>query len=347
MSASKPPELASSPKAPTMREVAALAGVALKTVSRVINGEPGVSPALVARVNDAVARLGYQPNLTARSLRRTDQKTAAIGLVLDDTSNPFSSALFRAIEDVAAARGILVFAGSSDEDPEREAVVLRALVARRVDGLIVSPASHDLSGFLLDSRWDRPLVLVDRRGAFPLSDCVVSDNREGVVRAVEHLARQGHRRIAFLGDLSSIWTANERYLGYVDGLRSVGLAVDQTLVHRELRGAEAAESAVTALLDGTTPPTAAVTGQNLLTIGAIRALRRFDRQHSFALVGFDDFPLAEMLDPSVSVVAQDVAAIGRAAAERLFARLDGDVSPPQKVVIPTRLIVRGSGEIAA
>src|SRR6266508_1527414 len=149
-------------RAPTMRDVAALAGVSLKTVSRVVNREPGVSPELASRVLDAVALLGYRHNLTASSLRRADQKTATIGLLLEDISNPFSSGLHRAIEDVASARGTLVLASSSDEDPDRQRDLLHALVSRRVDGLIAVPASGNQSRLLSDRRLGRPMVLVAR-----------------------------------------------------------------------------------------------------------------------------------------------------------------------------------------
>jgi LacI family transcriptional regulator len=330
-------------RAPTMRDVAALAGVSIKTVSRVVNREPGVSPELAARVLDAVALLGYRHNLTASSLRRADQKTATIGLLLDDSSNPFSSELLRAIEDVAWERGTLALAGSSDEDPDRQRELLHALVSRRVDGLIAVPASGNQSSLLRERLLGRPLVLVDRPA--PEADSVTVDNRAGAARALRHLVAHGHRRVAFLGDLRSLWTATERHAGYVEGLAAEDITLDPHLVVMDVRGVDAAERAVSALLSSAEPPTALLTGQNLITIGAIHALQRLGLQHRVALVGFDDFPLADLLDPRVSVVAQDPTAIGRAAAELLFARLDSDRRPPQQVVVPTRLIARGSGEL--
>jgi LacI family transcriptional regulator len=330
-------------RAPTMRDVAALAGVSLKTVSRVVNQEPGVSPELASRVLDAVGLLGYRHNLTASSLRRADQKTATIGLLLDDSSNPFSSELLRAIEDVAWERGTLVLAGSSDEDPDRQRELLHALVSRRVDGLIAVPASGNQSSLLRERLLGRPMVLVDRPA--PEADSVTVDNRAGAARALRHLVAHGHRRVAFLGDLRSLWTATERHAGYVEGLAAEGITLDQRLTVMDVRGVDAAERAVSALLSSAEPPTALLTGQNLITIGAIHALQRLGLQHRIALMGFDDFPLAELLDPRVSVVAQYPTAIGRTAAELLFARLDGDRRPPQHVVVPTRLIARGSGEL--
>ena len=334
-------------KAPTMRDVAALAGVSLKTVSRVVNQAPNVAPDLVTRVLDAVRLLDYRPNLTASSLRRADRKTAAIGLLLEDVANPFSSALHRAVEDVARQRGTLVFAGSSDEDADRQRELLLALVARRVDGLIAIPVGDNDGGLLREQRLGRPMVIVDRLVASGDADTVTVDNRAGARQAVRHLAAHGHRRIAFLGDLRSIWTAAERYLGYLEGLAAAGIQLDPRVVSHDVHGIEAAEQATLELLSTTEAPTALFTGQNLITIGAIRALQRLGLQHRVAMVGFDDILLADLLDPRVSVIAQDPATLGRTAAELLFARLDGDRSPPRHVLVPTRLVPRGSGELAA
>ena len=332
---------------PTMRDVAALADVSIKTVSRVINQEPGVSSELIERVMNAVRLLGYHHNTTASNLRRADQRTATIGLLLDDVANPFSSALYRAIEDVARRHDTLVFAGSSDEDSTREEKMVLTLASRRVDGLIVVPASRSQSGLMHILRLDRPIVFVDRPAIFHDADSVTVDNRAGASQAIAHMASYGHRRIAFLGDIEDLWTSAERYLGYVEGLALAGIQLDPRLVRKNLRGIEAAERATLDLLDETRPPTALFASQNLITIGAIRALQSRGLQHRIAIVGFDDFPLADLLDPRVSVIAQNPAALGRAAAELLFARLDGDRSPPQHIVVPTLLIPRGSGEIAA
>jgi LacI family transcriptional regulator len=331
-------------RAPTMRDVAALAGVSFKTVSRVVNGEAGVSAELATRVQQAVELLGYHHNMAASSLRRADQKTATIGLLLDDVGNPYSSALHRAVEDVARERHTLVFSGSSDEDAEQQRELLLALLSRRVDGVIAVPAGGDHSRLLYERRLGRPMVFVDRPASLE-ADSVTVDNRDGVRHAVRHLAARGHRRVAFLGDLRSIWTATERHLGYLEGLAADGIPLDPARVRQDLRGIDAAAVATRELLAAAEPPTALVTAQNLITIGAIRALQQLGLKHRVALVGFDDFPLADLLDPRVSVVAQDPAAVGRGAAELLFARLDGDRTPPRHLVVPTRLVLRGSGEI--
>ena len=147
--------------------------------------------------------------------------------------------------------------------------------------------------------------------------------------------------------MPTIWTAAERYLGYVEGLAFEGIRLDPALVYQGLRQIEMAEDAVLRLFQGGQAPSALFTAQNLITIGAIRALQKLGLQHKIALVGFDDFLLADLLEPRVSVIAQDPTQLGQVAAELLFARLNGDTKPPQQLVIPTRFIARGSGEIAA
>jgi LacI family transcriptional regulator len=328
-----------------MVDVAALAGVALKTVSRVVNGEPGVSPELEAKVRRAIEQLNYRRDANAATLRRRGRKTQTIGLVLEDVSNPFSSELHRAVEDAARERGVLVFAGSCDEDPDRERELIGSFRERRVDGLIVVPASHDHTYLYEERRAGTALVFVDRPASHLDADSVVSDNVGGAAQAVAHLFRHGHRRIGFLGDLLSILTAEHRLRGYTQALASAGVRVDEDLIRTELRGSDAAARAIDEMLALREPPTAFFTGQNLLTIGGVHALRQARRERDIALVGFDDIPLADMLDPAISVVAQDPQAIGRAAADQLFRRLDGDAGPAVRQVIPVTLIARGSGEI--
>jgi LacI family transcriptional regulator len=329
-----------------MREVAALAKVSIKTVSRVVNGEPNVSSALSSRVMTAVDRLNYQHNLTASSLRRSDGRSATIGVVLEDVSNPFSAALHRSIEDVAVARGVLVLTGSSDEDADRERRLISAFASRRVDGLILQPSSQDHSYLLAERRAGTAIVFVDRPPAFLDADTVLTDNRAGVRRGVRHLVAQGHRRIGYLGDFHTIVTAAERHRGYIEELADQGIDVDERLVRLDLRGIDKAEAATMELLGYPHPPTALFTGQNLITIGAFRVLRRLGLHRRIALIGFDDILLADLLEPGITVIAQDPAAIGRTAAEVLFRRLDGDRSPSQHHIVLTRMITRGSGEIA-
>ena len=328
-----------------MLDVAALAGVGLKTVSRVVNAEAGVSPALEAKVKRAIEQLNYRRDVNASMLRRLGGKTQTIGLVLEDVANPFSSALHRAIEDSARARNVLVFAGSCDEDGLRERELIGSFRDRRVDGIIVVPASSDHTFLYEEQRAGTALVFVDRPAAHLDADSVASDNINGSTAAMEHLLTRGHRRIAFLGDLPSIWTADERLRGYTQAIGQARIQYDESLVRTGLRDSDSALHAVAELLALPDPPTAIFTSQNLLTIGGIRALKNAGLQHRIALIGFDDIPLGDIVEPAISVVAQDPQAIGRAAAELLFRRMEGDTSLAVHQVVPVRLIARGSGEI--
>jgi LacI family transcriptional regulator len=331
---------------PTMRDVAARAQVSLKTVSRVVNGESGVSAPLGRRVREAIEELDFRPNVGASSLRRTGGKTSTVGLLLEDVSNPYSSALQRAVEDVAIPRGVMVFSASLDEDPARERELARTFSLRRADGLIIAPASDDQSYLASEVRAGTAVVCIDREARNLAVDSVLATNSTGSLEGVRHLVNGGHRRIAFLGDRRSIITARQRFEGYQDAIRAAGIAPEDDLIVHDLYDTGVADGAVTALMTRPDPPTALFSAQNLVTIGAARALRRLGREHEVALVGFDDFPLADLLTPGITVVAQDPTVIGRLAATVLFDRINGDTRPPATHVVPTTLVRRGSGEIA-
>ena len=331
---------------PTMRDVAALAGVSLKTVSRVVNREDGVSDDLVAKVERAATQLDYRPNLTASNLRRSDRKTATWGLLLEDVANPFSSAVHRGVEEVARELGVAVFAASMDEDPERERELVATFSSRRVDALIIAPTATEHAYLVNEARNGIAVVFVDRPAFGFDADCVVTDNRAGSAAATRHLIEHGHKRIAFIGDYASITTANERYQGYVDALAAAGVQLRPELVMRDVHDAVQAASAVHALLALDDAPTAIFAAQNLITMGTVEALRDAGAQHRIALVGFDDFAMANLLDPGVSVVAQDPRAIGRLAATLVNERLAHSNAPASMHVVPSALIARGSGEIA-
>ncbi len=328
-----------------MLDVAALAGVALTTVSRVVNGKSGVSPATSARVKAAIEQLDYRHDVHASNLRRSNRKTATIGLVLEDVANPFMTLLHRAVEDCARERGMLVFAGSCDEDGAREREFISALRARRVDGIIVVPAGRDHSYLLPELRVGTAIVFVDRRPRFLDADSVTTDDRGGMLEAASHLLARGHRRIAYLGADMAIETAVARVQGYQDALAAHGIGFDSTIVRTGLRTVEDAEHTVVEFLAGREPPTAVLSAQNYFTIGAYKALRSQGLQRRVALIGFGDFPLAEMLEPPVTVIADDPAELGRTAARLLLRRLDGDRSPSEHIVCPVHLVPRGSGEI--
>jgi LacI family transcriptional regulator len=328
----------------TMRDVAALAGVSLKSVSRVVNQESGVSSDLARKVAAAVTELDYRHNLAASNLRR-GTRTASIGVLVQDLSNGFCSEVLHAIEDRARSRGVVVMASSIEEDPAREREAVDGLVARRIDGLILMPASRDQSYLDADRAAGLAVVAVDRRPFATPLDAVVADNQGGAAEATGHLLAQGHRRIAFLGDSAGIPTAVERRDGYRMALRAAGIHPDPSLERVDLRSRDDAAAATTELLALPDPPTAFFAGRNVVCTGAVLALQQAELSHRVALIGFDEVAVGEFVQPRITVVRQDTHAIGTSAIDRLLARLDGDRSPASTHVVPTSLVRRGSGEI--
>ena len=328
----------------TIRDVAALAGVGTKTVSRVINDEANVSPQTRARVQRAVLALNFKPNQGAGALRRGDRKTLTLGLLLDAVDNPFSAAIYRAVETVAYGRDTAVIAASSDNDPDREQVMVDAFTRRRVDGLILNTITEDQGYLQAEREQGTPLVFVDRPPIGLLADAVISNNYEAAVEATRHLISRGHRHIAHLGDEPATSTARGRRCGFTDAMSEAGL-IDTSRQANALRSEQEAYAAVHGLMQLDSPPTALFTSHYLITLGAIRALHDLQLEQRIALIGFDDIMLADLVRPAITVMAQDPSQLGTLAAERLFARLDGDTSPVQTVVVAAKLVVRGSGEI--
>jgi LacI family transcriptional regulator len=326
-----------------MRDVALLAGVSLKTVSRVINDEPGVATATAARVSDAIAELGFQRNDLARSLRQ-GVTSSTLGLVIEDVANPFYSAIAQAVESAARDRGYLLITTSCEEDPERERELVQALLRRRVDALLLVPASRD-HAYVRETAAGTPVVFLDRPPVGLEADCVLLDNLGGARTAVEHLLAHGHERIAVIGDAYELYTAAERLAGYRQALAAAGVPVREELVRLGTHDAAQAEAVVRELLElpPDRRPTALFAGNNRNAVGALRALRGAEQQ--LALVGFDDFELADLLAVPATVVRHDSQRMGAYAAALAFERLDGAEHPARTVVVPTELVIRGSGEV--
>ena len=325
---------------PTMKDVALRAGVSPMTVSRVVNGEPGVMPETAARVHRAIRVLGYQRDDVARQLRRKGQLSQTVGILVDNVADPFMAALASAAEDVARQHGSVVLIGSSRDDLHREREVVSAFTSRRIDGLILIPVAGSHRFLRNAMTTGTRVVCADRPAAGLRTDAVVVDNHGAALAAIAHLVAHGHRRIAYLGDRLDISTIEERYAGYLAALAGAGIPADPAIVRHGLRQGASAAEAVTSMLAHPDPPTAVLASNGIVGLGVRAALPA-----GTALVGFDDFQLAPQLDPPVTVIAQDPVAMGSTAAHLLFARIHGDSSPSRTVVLPTRLIARGSGEI--
>ena len=323
---------------PTMRDVANSAKVSLKTVSRVVNGEPDVRPETAARVEAAIEQLGFRRNEVAWSLR--NGRAGAVGLVIEDLSNPFYSAIAAAVEQEAHDRGHALLIGSCEEDPARERALVLRLLRRWVDALLIVPAGADHRYLLGEQQAGTPMVFIDRPPGGIDADTVLLDNVGGARAAVAHLIAHGHRRIGFVGNSRDLYTAARRLDGYREALAHAGLAFDAALVAEAAGDPEGATRALLALPPDSRP-TALFCADNRNTVGALRAIRGVP----VALVGFDDFELAELLPVPVTVVRFDAAALGTSAARLAYARIDGDAALPSRETVPCELVPRGSGEV--
>ena len=324
----------------TLEDVAREAGVSIKTVSRVVNGEGSVKAATSARVSEVADRLGYKPNELARGLK--GRRTRTIGLMITDISNPFFADCCKVIEEVATERGYSVILCASSENPRAEREYVGLLASRRVDGLLLVPVAGGHEYLERERAAGLHIVALDRPARGVETDVVMTTNREAVREATEHLVGHGHARIAFVGDDEHIYTARERLEGYREAVREAGLPASFRLGARDIA---CAERTAHELLRLPSPPTAIVGGNSLITAGVLGALDEAGARipEDVAVVGFDDFELLSALRPRLTRVRQPTAELGRTAAELLFDRLEERSSqPPQRKILPARLVVRES-----
>lgn len=322
---------------PTMNDVAREAGVALKTVSRFVNGETNINPAMATRIAEAIGNLGYRRNLAAASIR-PGWTSKTLGLIISDLANPYYSVLTRAIESYARERGYLVISASSDENGEQHDRLVDRLMEQRIDGLIVVPPRDAGRDWRNVPPPIPPLVFIDRPLDFPAADVILADNAGGARSAVAELIKNGACRVAFVGDALSIYTMQERHSGYVQALADSGIPFDETLVVTTAHSSEQAASAVRDLILGGYAD-ALFAANNRASVGALLA---FAEQGRLPLIGFDDFEAAKLSTPAVSVVSQDIAEMGRFAAQIVLGRLAGASPEPTVHMLPTRLELRGS-----
>ena len=325
-----------------IEDVARQAGVSTATVSRVLSGKPYVSAKLRGRVLGAVQDLNYRPSRVARSLRV--QRSSIIGLIISDIQNPFFTSVVRAVEDVAYSREHSVFLCNSDEDAAKETMYIDLMLAEHVAGIIVSPTASDNPVYrqLVEARV--PVVAIDRRVETVEMDTVVLDNIAAAYQVVSHLVEQGHTRIgAVLGTPGSS-TGEERRVGYLRAMQAHGLPVDPALVRIGMPRVSVGCELTHDLLTMADPPTAIFTGNNLLTIGALQAIRELGLgiPDQVALAAFDDVEWTVFLKPALTVVAQPTYEMGRTAAELLLRRIAAPDSLPQEVMLSPQLIVRDS-----
>jgi LacI family transcriptional regulator len=323
---------------PTMRDVATLAGVSPATVSRVVNNERYIRAETRERVERAIAELGFHRNEIARMLR-PGQAGNTIALVIEDPANPYWSAITRGAEETARRYRHMLVVGSTGQSFDQERDLLRDLVRRRVDGLLVVPTAHDHLDLHTELARQAPMVFIDRTPPGVPADSVVLDNFGGACRATAYLLSEGHHRIGYIGGDPAVGTGADRRAGYRRALSNAGLPYDPGLVSLGNHTVEAALAAATGLLDGPDPPTAIFADNNRICIGVLHAADRHGG--AVGVAGFDDVELADLLTQPVALITYDAVELGRRAAGRLFERIGGDRGEIAELVLPTNLVLRG------
>lgn len=323
----------------TLDDVARLAGVSPKTVSRVYSQRDKVASDTVELVLAAAKRLRFRPNTLARSLRRGGSSTT-IGFIMGELLNPFYYSVAAGIERELAAHGYTLIVATTDDSIEGEERVADILLAQRVGALLMIPVGDDQSYLEGERQLGTPVVTVDRPARNLVADAVVLENRRGAYEATRSLISHGHRRIAYLCNPAAVYTQGERVAGYRAALAEVGVT-DASRWERLIDDPAAApENIVRDLLDSDDPPTAIVAGNNRMCVGVLHAIRLLAQPP--ALIGFDDFDTADVL--GVSVVSHDPVEMGRCAARLAIERMMAPTGFTTTVELPTRLILRGTGE---
>ena len=323
----------------TLEDVARLAGVSAKTVSRVFNRRDLVNPATADIVLAAAARLRFRPAALARGLRHG--RSGTVGLIVGELGNPFYYKVAAGIEHELAAHGYGLILATTDDTVEGERRVAQALLAQRVSALMLIPVSEDQAYLDGERQLGTPVIAVDRPARNLVADSVVLDNRAGALDATRRLIERGHRRIGYVCNPASVWSQTERVAGYREAMAEAGMA-DTARWERIVNDRDArAEDLVRELLTAPAPPTALICGNNRIGVGALRTLKAL-RDETTALICFDDFDTADVLD--VSVVTYDPRDLGRRAAEVALARIQDPTGFTRQLVLPTWVIERGTGE---
>lgn len=320
-------------------DVAELSGVSIKTVSRVVNDEKGVLPETRERVLAVVRELGFVPDVRARALKRGDNDI--IGILIDAISDPFVSAIVSVIEELALAQGLSVLFASTGYDAAREREQLARLTGHRLRGLIVAPVAVT-SAELASLRSRVPVVCVDRSRVG--IDSVVVDDFGATLEATRTFIAHGHTRIGFIGDATDYPTVAERFRGFRAALDEAGLPFDASLTAEHERTRESGAGAAKSLLERPDAPTALLCASSPAAIATIRGIRSGELTMP-ALIAFGDFELAGAMTPGITCVDQDPLLIGEATFRRLMELVDDHDAAPEHIVVPTRLIHRGSGEL--
>lgn len=320
---------------PTMRDVAAHAGVSPMTVSRTLRGDPRVSPAFRDKVLASVEALSYRTNDAARSLK-AGRASGLIGLAVTNLANPFYSELALGVETEAAEHGYRVLLGNTGEDLDREKLLIEDFASRRVRGVVVVPATAT-HGHLDPAALDgMPVVLATSPPSGPDVDSVTLDDFGATREAVLSLIEEGHRRIGFLGLPEPLWTGRERLRGYLAALAERGIPDDPSLYPAGAAGDCEPVAGMAELATLPDPPTAVFAANNRNTVAACRYVHEHGRP--LRICGFDDVPSADLFAMPLTVVTYSPAEMGRMAARLLLDRISGAAAadqPPRRLTVQT------------
>jgi LacI family transcriptional regulator len=325
----------------TMRDVAELAGVGTMTVSRVLSGSVPVSEPTRKRVERAIAQLNFRPNEVARSLR--EARSRSIGIIVPQFTDPFFALCAQAASQAAKEHAYSFMMTTSEESPETEYAEANRMLRRHVEGLIVIPAAYGATRLTQPEFDSLPIVSIDRpiRGGHCSS--VLVENKRGACMATEHLLAHQHRHIAFLGITDQLFTMNARKAGYVETMQQAGLTPE---VYPNCTTQQDVLDLLRSLHEAGRLPTALFVGNHPLMQHVLHALKllQIAVPARVALIGFDDFETADLLQPAVTVIRQPLEELGRIAAAMLFERLQGAAPPakPRRKLLPVELIVRRS-----
>ena len=328
----------------SLQEVAERANVSIATVSRVLNKSIKVVPQTRAVVEKALRDLGYRPSRVARRLRMKDGRAHLVGLIIPDIQNPFYAEIARGVEDAAYANNYALILCNSDESLEKERFYLNVMRDESVDGLVLPPFNETDDAVIEMANMGMPIVCVDRSLSKVRTDLVEVDNYRGALEAVNHLLDRGHTNIGLIEGRTQVSTNRERRRGYVDALEARGVTVRKDLIRAGDFKQESGRLLAHELFDLRKPPTALFVVNNLMTVGALAAVHQRDLQipEDVALVGFDDLPWAEALDPPPTVVRQPAYDVGVQAMELLLKRISEPTRPAVTVRLVPELVVRKS-----
>lgn len=336
--------IAKKAKKPTLKDVAEAAGVSPMTASRVVGGGAGVSPEMAKKVQRAVKQLGYSRNEAAR-LMRPGQRSGLLGVIITNIDNPYYAQVLLGIEAAAQRAGRLIITGISHNDPRLEEELVRDLMARQIEGLIVVPASADAPHLAAAAAGGMPMALASRGIIQGGVDTVLIDDLEGARKAVTHALERGNHPMAFVGGPDSITTAAKRFTGYARAHEDTGLPLANEMIVRLPADPAAITEATRRLLDLPEPPRAFFATNNRYTTSVLRVLlqedaRWTDRGARPPLLGFDTFELADLVPYPMTLIEHDAQALGRIAAESALRRIDqDDKTPPMTTTLPATELV--------